>query len=133
MVRALRPGRQSLRAVAESTGVTIIAASGYQRDAHYPAGHWVHEATVETLADRIVTDLERRMHPSDWLDPSLPLDPARAGAIKGGASYHRISRGERRRLEPLTAASLRTGTAILVHCEVGTAGWRRSTCIRASP
>ncbi len=111
-----------MRAVAEATGVTVIAASGYHRDAHYPAGHWVHEASVETLADRIVTDLTRGMHPADWNDPSLPLDPARAGAIKGGASYHRISRGERRRLEAIAAASAETGAAVLVHTEIGTAG-----------
>ncbi len=40
-----------MRAVADATGLTVIAASGYHRDAHYPAGHWVHDATVETLAD----------------------------------------------------------------------------------
>ena len=62
------------------------------------------------------------MHPRDWADPALPPDPARAGAIKGGASYHRISRGERRRLEAIAAASAATGAAILVHTEVGTAG-----------
>ncbi len=50
-----------------------------------------------------------------------PLDPARAGAIKGGASYHHISHGERRRLEAIAAASAATGAAILVHSEVGTA------------
>ena len=92
-----------LRAVAEATGVPIIAASGYHRDAHYPEGHWVHRATVETLADRIFADLTDGMHPADWIDPGLPLDPARAGAIKGGASYHHISRGERRRLEAIAA------------------------------
>jgi 5-phospho-D-xylono-1,4-lactonase len=111
-----------MRAVAEATGVTVIAASGYHRDAHYPAGHWVHETSVETLADRIVTDLTRGMHPADWNDPSLPLDPARAGAIKGGASYHRISRSERRRLEAIARASAQTGAAVLVHTEIGTAG-----------
>ncbi len=82
----------------------------------------MHEATVETLCDRIVTDLEQGMHPSDWNDPSLPLDPARAGAIKGGASYHRISRSERRRLEAIAGASAQTGAAVLVHTEIGTAG-----------
>ena len=110
-----------LRAVTEATGVPIIAASGYHRDAHYPAGHWVHRASVEMLAERIFADLTEGMHPADWLDPSLPLDAARAGAIKGGASYHRISRGERRRLEAIAAASAATGAAILVHSEVGTA------------
>ena len=110
-----------LRAVAEATGVPIIAASGYHRDAHYPEGHWVHRASVEVLAARVFADLTEGMHPADWLDASLPLDPARAGAIKGGASYHHISRGERRRLEAIAAASAATGAAILVHSEVGTA------------
>ncbi len=112
----------ALRQVAEATGVAIIAASGYHRDAHYPADHWVRTATTETLAGRIVTDLTIGMHPADWLDPSLPLDPARAGAIKGGASYHRITRGEQRRLEAIAGAAAATGAAVLVHTEVGTAG-----------
>jgi len=111
-----------MRAVAEATGANVIAASGYHRDAHYPEGHWVYEATVETLADRIVADVRTGMHPSDWLDPSLPPDAARAGAIKGGASYHRITRGEARRLEAIAAAAAVTGVAVLVHSEVGTAG-----------
>jgi phosphotriesterase-related protein len=111
-----------LRAVAEATGLAIIAASGYHRDAHYSADSWVHAATAETLGDRIVTDLTVGMHPADWLDPALPLDPARAGAIKGGASYHHITRSERRRLEAIAGASAATGAAILVHTEIGTAG-----------
>jgi phosphotriesterase-related protein len=111
-----------LRAVAEATGVTIIGATGYHRDEHYPDGHWVHEAPVETLADRIMTDLTRGMHPADWLDPGLPLDRARAGAIKGGASYHRVSRSEARRLEAIGGAVASTGAAALIHPEIGTAG-----------
>jgi predicted metal-dependent phosphotriesterase family hydrolase len=116
-------GRQpaGLRSIAESTGVTVIAASGYHRDAHYPAGHWVYDAGVELLGDRVLADLRVGMHPADWFDPSLEPDPAMAGAIKGGASYHRITRAERRRLEAIGGASAATGAAILVHTEVGTA------------
>jgi phosphotriesterase-related protein len=114
-----RPDR--MRATAEATGVHVIAASGYHRDAHYPADHWVHAASVETLADRIIADLRVGMHPRDWLDASLPPDPARAGAIKGGASYHRISPSEAKRLDAIGAASAATGAAVLVHAEVGTA------------
>lgn len=114
-----------LRATATLTGVHIMAASGYHRDAHYPAGHWVHEAPVEVLTERIVDDIERGMHPTDWLDlaggPAVP-DPARAGAIKAGASYQRISASERRRLEAAGVAAARTGVPVLVHAEVGTCG-----------
>ena len=111
-----------LRSVAESTGVSIIAATGYHRDAHYPAGHWVHDASVEVLADRIVADLTRGMHPADWDDDHAAADGARAGAIKAGASYHVITPGERRRLEAAAIGSRASGAAVLVHAEVGTAG-----------
>lgn len=111
----------AMREVQAVTGVTIIAASGYHRDEHYPDGHWVYDATVETLADRILADLTAGMHPSDWTDPGLPPDPARAGAIKGGASYHRITPAEQRRLEAIAGASAATGAAVLVHTEIGTA------------
>lgn len=111
-----------MRQLSEATGVTVIAATGFHRDAHYGAGHWVHDASVDELSERIVSDLEAGMHPADWIDPSLPLDRARAGVIKAGASYHHLSPGERRRLEAAAIASRRTGAAILVHTEIGTAG-----------
>jgi phosphotriesterase-related protein len=77
---------------------------------------------VDALADRVISDLERGMHPTDWSDPDAALDPARAGAIKAGTSYHHISASEGRRLEAVAVASRRTGAAILVHAEIGTAG-----------
>ncbi len=111
-----------MRALSVATGSPVIAATGYHRDAHYPAGHWVHEASVDLLAERIVADVERGMHPADWIDPAAPPDPARAGVIKAGASYQRVTRAERRRLEAAAIGSLRTGAAVLVHTEVGTCG-----------
>jgi len=111
-----------LRTLSTATEVPVIAATGYHRDAHYPAGHWVLDAPVELLAERIVADLEAGMHPADWLDPSLAPDPARAGVIKAGASYQRISRAERNRLEAAAIGSRRVGVPILVHAEVGTCG-----------
>src|SRR6266508_5831194 len=111
-----------MRALSERTGVNVIAATGYHRDAHYPSGHWVLEAPMELLAERIVTDLEVGMHPNDWLDPSQPPDPARAGIIKAGSSYQHISAAEHARLVAAGAASIRTGAPILAHTEVGTCG-----------
>ncbi len=111
-----------LRAVSEATGIPIIGATGFHRDVHYAKDHWVLEASVETLAERVVTDLTAGMHPSDWTDAGAPLDAARAGAIKAGASYHHVSSAEGRRLEACAIGSRRTGAAILVHAEIGTAG-----------
>ena len=111
-----------MRRVATATGVNVIGATGFHRDAHYPTGHWVFAATDKLLRDRMVTDIERGMHPGDWNDPALPLDEARAGVIKMGASYQRVSKQERRRLEAAVQVALTTGVAIVCHTEVGTAG-----------
>jgi 5-phospho-D-xylono-1,4-lactonase len=108
-----------MRAVAEATGVHVVAATGYHRDAHYPEGHWVREAPVELLAKRILTDLNEGMHPDDWLTEA-PLDSARAGVIKAGASYQHISKFEERRLVAAAIGHRDTGAAVLVHTEIGT-------------
>jgi len=110
-----------MRRVAEETGAVIIGATGYHRDEHYPPDHWVHEATTELLAERIVADLRDGMHPHDWSDEAPP-DPAHAGVIKAGASYQRITPGEQRRLEAAAAGSAAAGAAIVVHTEIGTSG-----------
>jgi 5-phospho-D-xylono-1,4-lactonase len=101
-----------MRAVSQRTGVHVIAATGYHRDAHYPRGHWVYDASVDELAGRILADLQQGMD----------SDPARAGVIKAGASYQHISPAEQRRLIAAAAGSKETGVAILVHTEIGTCG-----------
>jgi len=111
-----------LRAVSQATGVHVVAATGYHRDAHYPADHWVHAASVEMLTERIVTDLTHGMHPADWDDPALPLDTARAGVIKAGASYEKVTDSERRRFLAAAEASRLTGARVVVHTEAGTYG-----------
>jgi len=101
-----------MRAVSERTGVHIVAATGYHRDAHYPPGHWVHTATEEQLAERMIADLQHGMDG----------EAARAGVIKAGASYQRIMPSEGRRLIAAAAASKETGAPVLVHTEIGTMG-----------
>jgi 5-phospho-D-xylono-1,4-lactonase len=110
-----------MRQVARETGAVIIGATGYHRDEHYPAGHWVHEATTELLAQRVVADLRDGMHLHDW-QGDAPPDVARAGVIKAGASYQHVSPGERRRLEAAAIGSVASGAAIVVHTEIGTFG-----------
>jgi len=108
-----------MRAVAESTGVHVVAATGYHRDAHYPHGHWVREAPVELPCEAHRHGPERGMHPDDWLTDA-PLDSARAGVIKAAppTSTSALSKSAgwwRRR-----SGTEETGAAILVHTEIGT-------------
>lgn len=108
--------------VARDSGVTVVAATGYHRDAHYPAGHWVTTATPEQLLRAVVSEVEDGMDAADWSTPLRQAGSARAGIIKAGASYQRISRTERTRLEVCAEAAATTGVPLAVHTEIGTCG-----------
>jgi predicted metal-dependent phosphotriesterase family hydrolase len=111
-----------LAELSRRTGVRVVAATGFHRDAHYPAGHWVHREPIETLVEVMVTDLTEGMDAGDWQGPVHRATPHRAGIVKLGASYHRISASEARRLDAGAEAARRTGAPIAVHCEIGTMG-----------
>jgi len=112
-----------LRQLAERTGLHVIAATGFHRDAHYPAGHWVHTEPEEVLTDLVVADLVEGMDERDWQGPRPRPGPARAGVVKLGASYQTLSTAERRRLAAGARAAMRTGAPlVVVHLEAGTMG-----------
>jgi 5-phospho-D-xylono-1,4-lactonase len=111
---------ERLRLLAERTGLHVIAATGFHRDAHYPAGHWVHTEPEDVLAELMVADLTEGMDQRDWQGPRPRPGSARAGVIKLGASYQTLTRSERRRLDAGALAAAHTGAPVVVHLEAGT-------------
>lgn len=126
-------GRRSA-ALAEASarsGVTIVATTGLHRDAHYSDQPWllaastaaleaifVRELTVG-LAERDTDYAERR--PDDVSIATHAGQPVRAGVLKAGIEYWRISPAERRTLEAVAAAHRATGAPVMVHTEACTA------------
>ncbi|HYM82925.1 MAG TPA: aryldialkylphosphatase, partial [Candidatus Dormibacteraeota bacterium] len=83
-----------MQRVSSETGVQVIAATGYHRDAHYPAGQWVHDASVELLARRAIDDLRVGMLSNERDGEAADGPGPRAGVMNAGASYQRISASE---------------------------------------
>ncbi|MBE1489679.1 phosphotriesterase family protein [Plantactinospora soyae] len=113
---------RKLAELSRRTGVHVVASTGFHRDAHYPAGHWVYREPVETLVEVLTTDLVDGMDARDWQGPVPDPTPYRAGVVKVGGSYQQISAAEARRFTAGGQAAARTGVAVAVHCEVGTTG-----------
>jgi 5-phospho-D-xylono-1,4-lactonase len=93
-----------LRAVSESTGLHVVAATGLHRDVHYAADDPLRLESEDALADRFATDLER------------------CGILKVGAGYHAISSFEAKAFAAAAAAHDRVGAPVCVHTEHGTMG-----------
>ena len=131
-------GRRSaaLSRISAETGLTVIAATGAHREAHYGAGHWLLDSNEDELAARFVDELELGL---PELDPpggeqrssrrgSIPAltregRPVRAGLIKAGIDYWSISAFEHRVLSAVGRAHSRTGAPVMVHLEFGSAAF----------
>jgi 5-phospho-D-xylono-1,4-lactonase len=93
-----------LRAVAEATGLNIVAATGLHRDSHYAADDPLRTESEGALAERFAADLDR------------------CGIVKVGASYHHVKPFEAKAFAAAAAAHDRAGAPVCVHTEHGTMG-----------
>jgi predicted metal-dependent phosphotriesterase family hydrolase len=119
----------AVAAISARTGLQIVATTGVHRDAHYGAGHWLAELTAPELADLFVRDLVDGMPPADLpgtgsaAPPGPGGEPVRAGVVKAGIDYWTISDRERRVVEAIGIAHVRTGAPVMVHLEHGSASF----------
>ncbi|MQA87971.1 MAG: aryldialkylphosphatase [Streptosporangiales bacterium] len=112
---------RKLAELCRRTGLRVILATGYHREAHYPAGHWARRLGADELLDVVLTDLTQGVDERDWQGPRPVLSEVRAGIVKLGASYQVITDAERRWFAAGAEAAQRTGVPVAVHCEIGTA------------
>lgn len=103
----------------------VIATTGRHREAHYAVDHWTRSLTETALAEILVRDLTEALPQSDGPDVSSPramLDgtPVRAGILKAGIDYWKISPFEHQTLIALSRAQRVTGAPVMIHIEHGT-------------
>ncbi|MDT8897192.1 phosphotriesterase-related protein [Thermanaerothrix sp. 4228-RoL] len=97
-----------LRRISETTGVHIIATTGYNK-AKFSAP-WVADKSPETLAEGMIRDLIRGIDNTD----------VRAGVIKASSSLNEITSTEAVVFTAAALAHRATGAPISTHTEAGT-------------
>lgn len=98
----------ALRRISEETGLQIIACGGFNK------GEWFDEL----LADRSIEQLQQQI--IDDVTLGMNGTTVRAGAIKFGTSYNRVSPVEDRVLRAAARAHRATGAVLHGHTETGT-------------
>lgn len=121
---------EAVARISAATGLHIVATTGRHREAHYAPEHPTRTWDVDTLAALFVRDIVEGMPVDDAEVTTSPTSrtahapdgaPVRAGLLKGGIDYWRISDFERTTLDALAAAHRETGEPIMVHLEFCTA------------
>jgi phosphotriesterase-related protein len=118
----------ALARVSAAAGLIVVATTGAHREPHYGPGHWLLEQTEEQLADRFSRDLVEGLPVSDGPDRAPVAagptgEPVRAAVVKAGIGYWSITPFEHRVLAAVAATWHRTGAAVMVHLEHGSAGF----------
>lgn len=120
----------ALARISTTAGLHIVASTGRHREAHYGVDHPMQAWTVDRLAELFISDITRGMPAADaavleTADPPLASAPGggvvRAGLLKTGVDYWRISPFERVTLLAAALAHRETGAPVMVHLEFCTA------------
>jgi phosphotriesterase-related protein len=114
--------------ISAATGLTVVHTTGAHRDEHYTAGHWLLGCDEDDLARRFEADVrtglpERDLPERGPVALAGPEQPVRAGMVKAGVGYWRISPFERRVLAADARVACATGVPVMVHLEHGSAAW----------
>ncbi|MCL2465162.1 MAG: aryldialkylphosphatase, partial [Micrococcales bacterium] len=112
--------------IARRTGLHVVHVTGAHRDEHYAPGHWLPQCDEDDLARRFTADVLDGLPARDVPERgpvALGPDgaPVRAGMVKAGIGYWRISGWERRVLAADARVALGTGVPVMVHLEHGSA------------
>jgi phosphotriesterase-related protein len=114
--------------VSRETGLTVMAVSGFHRDAFYAADHWARSTDVDTLTGMIVSEATDGMGRSGYHPPGSDRSPARPAAITAATSGLAPTPLEATLLTAVGRAAAATGLPVITHTEsVPGARWQLET------
>lgn len=111
---------RALARAASASGLRVVAATGAHRQEHYATDHPLLTMTGAELGSGFLADLVQGMPDSDAASEPPRVD-VRAGLVKLGIGYWRISAFEHRVAEGVAHAHAATGAPVMVHTEQATA------------
>ena len=103
--------------VAERTGVTVIAATGFHKDRYYVADHWVHTYDVDRITSLVVAEWTEGMERSGYNGPFIDRVVARPGVIKAATTAPAPTSTENKLLAAVGAAAAATGLPVITHTD----------------
>jgi predicted metal-dependent phosphotriesterase family hydrolase len=122
---------RALAKIAKRSGLHVVLATGIHQQAHYSPEHWIHRIGTDELTGLFIRDITEGCDNADYGGPREEPTTIRAGIIKVGAGYWRISPLERRVIEAAGKALQQTGAPIACHLEMGTAAWEVLDILKA--
>ncbi|WP_297316316.1 phosphotriesterase family protein [Bifidobacterium indicum] len=102
----------------------VIGATGFHREHVYleTQSHWINRYSVDQIADLVIADITEGIDRNDYTGPLVDRSPYKAGVIKIGTAYGKITPFEHKCMEAAAKAAIETGAPINTHTTYGTCG-----------
>lgn len=108
-----------LAAVAETTGLHIVATTGLHTQKYYVEHPWAVDIEPESLVSLFVDDIEIGIDEHDYTGVAVERTDVRAGLIKVATDQDGMNDRAVRLFSTAVEAAQRTGVSILTHTEGG--------------
>lgn len=105
--------------LSRSTGLHIVAATGFNKISYYPDIHWIHSYHEDDILKIICDELEVGMDIDNYSGPLVSRSTARAGVIKIGTQRKPFSDIEQKLLRVVAEAHRKTGAPIITYTDEG--------------
>ena len=124
-------GIEAMREIAKDSGVNVIAVTGFHREAYYDNTHFVHKYEVDEIEDLLVKEVTEGIEVTDYCGPIIRRSQAKAGLVKAGTSYYKITPLEMKMLRATSGAAVKADTPIITHTQMGTMGLEQAQIIKS--
>jgi phosphotriesterase-related protein len=118
----LRPDPLGVRRLSEASGVHVVMGCGWYRQPYYPAEALIDRSSTESLAERLVQEIEHGLCGSD-------VRPGVIGEIGSNKEY--VSAQEERVFRAAGKAAVRTGLGVTTHSAASPVGLEHLALLRA--
>lgn len=103
--------------VASRTGLTVLAVTGFHRDAFYDPDHWLRRLNVEQLTEAVMREASEGLGRSPYDPPDTDRSDVLPAAIKVAVSGEQPTNLEARFLQAVGSVAAATGLPVITHTE----------------
>ena len=102
----------------------IIVTTGFHQAKNYEDNrtHWINRYTVDQITELLIADVVEGIDRHDYSGPIVERSGAKAGVIKIGTAYGRITPFEQKFIAAVAQAAVETGVPVSTHTTSGTMG-----------
>ena len=108
-----------LQQLSEETGIHILASTGFHKLGFYSPQHWIHETSMDKLAQLFMDELQMGMFDDGEEGWPQQRIQAKAGLIKTAADFEGTAGPYFRLFKAAAKAAYETGSPIMSHTELG--------------